>query len=114
MYKVLINVRMMVLFFLIITVDSKSLLRCTFFKQVALIYASKQIALLMSQSKAVFSFPFFLVFLFVFRAAPKAYGGSQARGQIRATAAGLCHSHSKSGSEPHLRPSPVLTAVPDP
>jgi len=29
-----------------------------------------------------------------------AYGGSQARGLIRATAAGLCHSHSNAGSEP--------------
>ena len=30
-----------------------------------------------------------------------AYGGSQARGQIRAVAAGLCHSHSNTRSEPH-------------
>ena len=30
----------------------------------------------------------------LFRAVPKAYGGSQARGWIRATAASLCHSHS--------------------
>ena len=29
---------------------------------------------------------------FVFRAAPAAYGGSQARGRIGATAASLCHS----------------------
>ena len=41
-----------------------------------------------------------------------AYGGSQARGQIGATAAGLCHSNT--GSEPHLRPIPQLTATPDP
>ena len=37
-----------------------------------------------------------LLFLFVFllfRAAPKAYGGSQARGQIGAIVAGLHHSH---------------------
>jgi len=38
-------------------------------------------------------------FLF-FRAAPKAYGGSQARGLIGAVAAGLHHSHSNGGSEP--------------
>ena len=31
-----------------------------------------------------------------------AYGGSQARGQIRAVAASLHQSHSNSGSEPHL------------
>ena len=34
----------------------------------------------------------------LFRAAPAAYGGSQARGPIRATAAGLHHSHSNVGS----------------
>ena len=32
-------------------------------------------------------------FFFLFRAAPEAYGRSQARGWIRATAAGLRHSH---------------------
>ena len=47
-------------------------------------------------------------------AAPAAYGGSQARGPIGATAAGLYHSHSHAGSEPHLRPTPQLTAVLDP
>ena len=31
-----------------------------------------------------------------------AYGGSQARGQIGASAPGLYHSHSNPGSEPHL------------
>ena len=45
-----------------------------------------------------------LCFLFVFclfRAAPAAYGGSQARGLIGAIADGLHHSHN-AGSEPHL------------
>ena len=37
---------------------------------------------------------FFFVCLFVFWAAPVAYGGSQARGRIRAVAASLHHSHS--------------------
>ena len=41
-------------------------------------------------------------FLFVFRAAPAAYGGSQARGQTEAIAAGLHHSHSNAGSELRL------------
>ena len=50
----------------------------------------------------------------LFRAALAAYGGSQARGQIRAIAAGLHHSHSNAGSEPRLRPAPQLTATPDP
>ena len=47
-------------------------------------------------------------------AAPTAYGGSQARGRIRAVASGLHYSHSNSGSEPHLQPTPQLTAIPDP
>ena len=38
----------------------------------------------------------------LFRAAPEAYGGSQARGLIGAMAAGLHHSHSNARSEPHL------------
>ena len=54
---------------------------------------------------------FFLFFPFLlFRAAPAAYGGSQATGYIRAAAAGLQHSHSQSHSnarsEPRLRPTP--------
>ena len=44
---------------------------------------------------------FFCLFVFS-RAAPEAYGGSQARGLIGATAAGLHHSHSNARSEPHL------------
>ena len=40
--------------------------------------------------------------------------GSQARGPIRATAAGLCHSHSSAGSKPHLQPTPQLMVKPDP
>ena len=48
----------------------------------------------------------FFVFLFLFflllRAAPTAYGSYQAGGQIGATAAGLCHSHSNVGLELHL------------
>ena len=55
---------------------------------------------------------FFLSFFF--RATPAAHGGSQARGRIRATAADLHRSHSHAGSEPHLRPTPQLTATPDP
>ena len=37
---------------------------------------------------------FQVLFLLFFRASPEAYGSSQARGQIGATAAGLHHSHS--------------------
>ena len=46
---------------------------------------------------------FLCLFLFLlFRAAPAAYGSSQARGPVRATAAGLYHSHSNARSEPRL------------
>ena len=58
-----------------------------------------------------------IIYLFIyfclFRATPMAYGDSQARGQIRAVAAGL-HSHGNAGSEPCLQPTPQLTATPDP
>ena len=69
--------------------------------------------------------PFILVFVFLFviiifclfafsRAAPAAYGGSQARGRIGAVATGLYQSHSNSGSTPLLQPTPQLTAMLDP
>ena len=46
---------------------------------------------------------FFLsFFFFFFSAAPMAYGNSQARGLIGATAAGLCQSHSNTRSKLHL------------
>jgi len=51
---------------------------------------------------------------FFFRAAPAAYGGSQARGRIRATAAGLSQSHSNARSKLHLKPTPQLMAMLDP
>ena len=53
--------------------------------------------------------PLFFVFS---RAAPVAYGGSQARGLIRAVAADLRHSNA--GSELRLRPTTQLTAMPHP
>ena len=58
-----------------------------------------------------------ILFLFnflLFSAAPKACGGSQARGPIGAIAAGLHHSHSNTGSQPCLRPTPQLPATPGP
>ena len=60
-----------------------------------------------------FLFSFFF-FFGLSSAARKAHGGSQARGLMRATAAGLRQSHSNSGSEPRLRPPSQLTATPDP
>ena len=55
---------------------------------------------------AAASFFFFFFFFGLFSAASMAYGGSLARGQIRAVAAGLCHKHSNMGSKSHLRPTP--------
>ena len=60
---------------------------------------------------------YFILFyrLFAFsKAAAEAYGSSQARGLIRAVAAGLRQSHSNTGSEPCLQPTPQVTATPDP
>ena len=54
--------------------------------------------------QSIFIFLFYFIF-FVFcplRAMPVAYGDSQARGLIRAVAAGLCQSHGNARSELHL------------
>ena len=58
----------------------------------------------------------FVLFCLLSRAAPAAYGGSQARGLIGAVAAGHSHSHSHSNtrSEPRLGPTPQRMATPDP
>ena len=63
-----------------------------------------------------FYFILFLIFFCfcLFRAAPVAYGSPQARGQIRAAAASLCHSRSNARSEPRLWPAPQLMATLDP
>ena len=56
-----------------------------------------------------------VVFFFcLFRATSVAYGGSQARGQIKAIAAGLHHGHGNVRSELCLQPTPQLMAVPGP
>ena len=56
---------------------------------------------------------FFCLFAFSW-AAPVAYGGIRARGQIGAVAATLRHSHSNAGSEPSCVCDLHLTATPDP
>ena len=56
----------------------------------------------------------FFFFFFLLRAVPEAYGGSQARGPIGATAASLHHSHGNAGSELCLQPTPQLMEMPDP
>ena len=58
-----------------------------------------------------FFFSFFLFFFLLFRAVLVAYASSQARGQIGATASGLCHSNA--GSKPCLQLTQQLTAKPD-
>ena len=64
-------------------------------------------------SHSVLSF-FFSFLFFFFRAAGAAYGSSQARGQIGATATGLHHSHSNARSELCLQPTSEFTATQDP
>ena len=59
-----------------------------------------------------YAFSFFVFCLF--RAALVGYGGSQTRDPIGAVAAGPRHSHSHARSEPHLRPTPQLSATLDP
>ena len=65
------------------------------------------------QSHVETSFLFFF-FFGLFSVTPAAYGSPQARGLIKATAAGLHHSHSHTGSELRLRPTPQLMATRDP
>ena len=55
-----------------------------------------------------------LPFFFLPGASHMAYGSFQTRGQIGATNASLCHSHSNAGSKPHLQPTPQLMAMLDP
>ena len=61
----------------------------------------------------IYFYVLFLSFVF-FRAALMAYGGSQARGLIRATAAGLHHSHSHSNNNTRSELCLQLTAMLDP
>ena len=59
---------------------------------------------------------YYLLFMYfcLFRAAPMAHGGCQARGQIGAIAIGLRRSHSNAGSVLCLQPTPQLMMTPDP
>ena len=63
-------------------------------------------------TEILISFFFFFFCLFAISwTALAAYGGSQARGLIGATAADLHHSYSNAGSKPSLQPIPQLTAM---
>ena len=55
-------------------------------------------------------FILFIYLFLLFRVAPAAQGGSQVRGRIGVTAAGLRHSHSNARSKLHLRPTPHSNA----
>ena len=57
---------------------------------------------------------FTMCFFLLSRAAPAAYGYSQARGRIGAVATGLGHSHSNSRSELPLSLIPRLMPTPNP
>ena len=55
------------------------------------------------ERKVVWSlYSFFFLSFYLLRPTPEAHGSSQARGQIGATATGLCHTHSNTGSELRL------------
>ena len=60
-----------------------------------------------------FYYNYFLSFCLC-RAAPTAYGGSQSRSLIGATATSLRQSHSNARSQLCLQPTPQLMAMPDP
>ena len=62
---------------------------------------------------SVLSILFFCLFAF-YRAASTAYGGSQARGLIRAGATSLSHSHSNTRSKLCVWPTPQLPAILNP
>ena len=53
-------------------------------------------------------------FFFLSRVTFTAYGNCQARGQIRAIAAGVGHSRSNARSQVHVQPTPQLTEMLDP
>ena len=57
---------------------------------------------------------YYLFIYFLFKATPAAHVHFLAKGQIRAAATCLCHSHNNTGSEPHLKPTQPLAATPYP
>ena len=63
-------------------------------------------------SRLIHTVAYVMTSFFFSRAVPAAYGGSQARGLIRAAAAGLHHSHGNAGSKPNLPFMLQLIAMP--
>ena len=76
----------------------------TSYHSISVAHKNQQLSLVsVSADLMCFVFVWFLfICLFVFRVILRAYGSSQARGQIRVKAAGRSHSHSNTGSKPHL------------
>ena len=83
------------------------------FRDLALVSVMGSLYTLQWQNFLIFTFIYLFIYLF-FRATSEVYGSSQAKSRIVATAASLYHNQSNSGSEPHLRSTPQLMAIPDP
>ena len=66
--------------------------------------------IIQQQQKKTGNLILFIYLFRLFRAVPAACGGFQARGLIRATAAGLRHSHSNTRSKLRLQPTPQLSS----
>ena len=63
-------------------------------------------------NNSIYGILFFFLFFF-YNHARSIWKFSGLRGRIRAAAASLHHSHSNTGSESHLQPTPQLMAMPD-
>ena len=101
-----------------INIPKEVLLFCIFFWPcvtpvlISLFRAFKPVLAVSTNGFRIFFTPLIFCFYLLFRAAPVAYGDSQARGLIRAAAASLCHSNAR--SELSLQTIPQLTMMPDP
>ena len=75
------------------------------------------LALMPDSNPSIYIYIYIYIYYYyycLFRAAPAAYGGSQARSQIGAVVAGLHHSYSNAGSKLHQQPTPQFMAMPGP
>ena len=94
----------------------KTKLYCCFLPFGSILHTGFNLWNTLDSVEKTFIFIYLFIYLFLvfcpFRAAPVACGASQARGLMGAVAAGLRHSHM--GSELCPRPTPQLTAMPDP
>ena len=85
------------------------------FRSINKIFCYSSVLFFSSMNFDLHYFPSLFFFFFLpFRATLMAHGSSQAKGQIRAAAPGLCHCHINPGSEPNLQRTPQLTAMLDP